>query len=47
MNLLMTARELYEIAIDHESLEADGLDFVQVKDGLEQIAITTMWDSLN
>lgn len=31
MNLLMTARELYEIAIDHESLEADGLDFVQVQ----------------
>ena len=31
MNLLMTARELYEIAIDRESLEADGLDFVQVQ----------------
>ncbi len=31
MNLLMTARELYEIAVDHESLEADGLDLVQVQ----------------
>lgn len=31
MNLLMTARELYEIASDQGSLEADGLDLIQVQ----------------
>lgn len=31
MNLLMTARELYEIASDHDSLGADGLELVQVQ----------------